>query len=168
MSLFTKRIATKGDLPRIIEIYNSTVSSRMVTADLTPVTVEDRKDWFAGHNPSNRPLWVFTTAQNEVAAWLSFENFNQRAAYKKTAELSIYLDEKFRGQGLGSILLREAIEAAPSLHIETLVGRIFGHNTPSLKLFKRFGFEEWGYLPLVAELDGVKRDLVIMGKHIPM
>jgi phosphinothricin acetyltransferase len=166
MSCFEKRIATMDDLPRIIEIYNSTIQSRMVTADLTPITVEGRKEWFTKHEPSKRPLWVFTSPEGEIAGWLSFENFHQRIAYEKTAELSIYIDENYRGQGLGSFVLNEAMEAASSLNIENIVGLIFGHNTPSLKLFQRFGFERWGYLPKVAELDGVKRDLVIVGKHI--
>jgi phosphinothricin acetyltransferase len=166
MADFTKRDATIEDLPRIVEIYNSTIPSRMVTADLYPVTIDSRVDWFSQHHPSTRPLWVFTNGSGEIAGWLSFENFHPRAAYQKTAELSIYLDEKFRGLGLGKTLLAEAISAAPALQIENLVGRIFAHNTPSLKLFSTFGFEKWGHLPQVAELDGVKRDLIIMGKHV--
>jgi phosphinothricin acetyltransferase len=47
-----------------------------------------------------------------------------------------------------------------------LLGFIFGHNEPSLKLFERFGFEKWGHLPSVAELDGIERDLVIVGKRV--
>jgi phosphinothricin acetyltransferase len=166
MANFTKRNATVEDLPRIIEIYNSTIAGRMITADLTPVSVESREAWFSQHRPSTRPLWVFTNGLGEIAGWLSFENFHPRAAYQKTAELSIYLDEKFRGLGLGKTLLAEAISAAPALQIENLVGRIFAHNNPSLKLFSTFGFERWGHLPQVAELDGVKRDLIIMGKHV--
>jgi phosphinothricin acetyltransferase len=163
MANFTKRNAAIEDLPRIVEIYNSTIAGRMVTADLTPVSVESREAWFRQHASSTRPLWVFTNG-TEIAGWLSFENFHPRAAYEKTAELSIYLDGKFRGQGLGKTILAEAISAAPALQIENLVGRIFGHNTPSLKLFATFGFERWGHLPQIAELDGVKRDLIIMGK----
>ncbi|AQT83836.1 hypothetical protein B1222_04580 [Paenibacillus larvae subsp. pulvifaciens] len=47
-----------------------------------------------------------------------------------------------------------------------LLGFIFGHNVPSIKLFKRFGFEEWANLPGIAELYGVERDLVIMGRRV--
>jgi L-amino acid N-acyltransferase YncA len=47
-----------------------------------------------------------------------------------------------------------------------LLGFIFAHNEPSLRLFAKFGFERWGYLPKVAELDEVERDLVIMGKRV--
>jgi hypothetical protein len=48
-----------------------------------------------------------------------------------------------------------------------LVGFIFGHNEPSLKLFQRLGFERWGFFPGVAQLDGVERGLVVMGQHCP-
>jgi len=37
------RTALESDLPAIVEIYNSTVPSRMVTADTEPVSVESRK-----------------------------------------------------------------------------------------------------------------------------
>jgi len=36
-----------------------------------------------------------------------------------------------------------------------------------LRLFQRLGFEQWGFLPRVAQLDGVERDLVVMGRHCP-
>lgn len=37
------RNATQNDLAAIVEIYNSTVPTRMVTADTEPVSVEDRQ-----------------------------------------------------------------------------------------------------------------------------
>jgi L-amino acid N-acyltransferase YncA len=35
-----------------------------------------------------------------------------------------------------------------------------------LGLFGQLGFERWGLLPRVALLDGVQRDLTIMGCHV--
>ncbi len=159
------RNATRDDLPRIVEIYNSTISSRMVTADTKPVTVASKEAWFHEHNPINRPLWV-VKKQDEICGWLSFQDFKKRPAYHQTIELSIYLDEQFRGQGLGRYLLAKAIHAAPALGVETIIGLIFGHNLPSLKLFASFGFEKWAHLPEVAELDGVKRDLIMVGRRV--
>ncbi|MDB5833890.1 MAG: phosphinothricin acetyltransferase, partial [Caballeronia sp.] len=52
------RDATLDDLPGIVAIYNSTVPSRLVTADLEPVSVESRLAWFHAHGPKARPLWV--------------------------------------------------------------------------------------------------------------
>ncbi|MBS6363622.1 GNAT family N-acetyltransferase [Burkholderia sp.] len=159
------RDATEADLPAIVAIYNSTIASRQVTADLAPVSVDSRRDWFAAHGPDSRPLWV-VEEDGRVIAWLSFSDFYGRPAYRHTAEISIYLDEAARGKGLGTRLLEAALAQAPGLGIDTALGFIFGHNTPSLKLFARFGFEPWGNLPRVAVLDGVERDLVILGKRL--
>lgn len=167
------RNATLDDLPAIVAIYNSTIASRMVTADLDSVTLESRLPWFHAHGPDSRPLWVVEQPEGDgldgarrVIAWLSFSDFYGRPAYARTAELSIYLDERARGRGLGGQLVAKALEAAPRLEIDTLLGFIFGHNAPSLALFRRAGFEEWGILPRVAVLDGIERDLVILGKRI--
>ncbi|HSH37692.1 MAG TPA: hypothetical protein VK993_02805 [Chthoniobacterales bacterium] len=41
-----------------------------------------------------------------------------------------------------------------------------GHNTASVRLFEQIGFERWGLLPRVARLDGLERDILIVGRHI--
>src|SRR5207248_4409966 len=64
-------------------------------------------------------------------------------------------------------LLEEALSRASSLGITAIVGLIFGHNEPSLKLFERLGFQRWGLLPAIARLDSVERDLIVMGRHCP-
>ncbi|MBA2875567.1 GNAT family N-acetyltransferase [Thermaerobacillus caldiproteolyticus] len=162
---WTIRHAKREDLKAVVDIYNSTIPSRMVTADTEPVTVESREPWFLEHTPHSRPLWV-VEADGKVCAWLSFQSFYGRPAYRHTAEISIYIAEGWRGHGIGRYLLQKAIEECPRLGIKTLLGFIFGHNEPSLKLFSRFGFEKWGHLPSVAELDGIERDLLILGKRI--
>ena len=161
----THRLAKFEDLPQIVAIYNSTVASRQVTADTEPVSVESRHSWFAEHTPEKRPLWV-CEQDKKIIGWLSFSHFYGRPAYAGTAELSIYLHEDARGQGLGKYLLAEAIAFAPQIHVHTLLGFIFGHNTPSLKLFAGFGFDTWANMPRVATLDGVERDLIILGKRV--
>jgi L-amino acid N-acyltransferase YncA len=159
------RIARFDDLPAIVAIYNSTVASREVTADTEPVSVESRHAWFAEHNPDKRPLWV-SEEQGRIIGWLSFSNFYGRPAYSGTAELSIYLHEDARGKGLGRYLLTQAIEFAPKIAVHTLLGFIFGHNLPSLGLFEAFAFERWATMPRVATLDGIERDLIILGKRV--
>jgi len=164
---FTVRDALMSDLPAIVDIYNSTIPSHMVTADTEPVTPESRQLWFTEHSPQLRPLWV-AEDKERVCGWVSFQSFYGRPAYKATAEISIYLHVDCRGKGLGRFLLNRAIDACPELQIKTLLGFIFGHNTPSLTLFERAGFQRWGCLPNIAELDSVERDLVIVGKRLTL
>ncbi|MFC5528287.1 GNAT family N-acetyltransferase [Cohnella yongneupensis] len=157
--------ASVSDLERIVDIYNSTIPSRMVTADLEPVTVESRLKWFNEHSADHRPLWVLKDG-HDIMAWLSFQSFYGRPAYNATAEISIYIAEGYRGKGVGSLLLEQAIAECPRLGIENIVGFVFAHNEPSLALLRKFGFKQWGYLPRVAVLDGVERDLVIIGTNL--
>jgi L-amino acid N-acyltransferase YncA/cephalosporin hydroxylase len=160
------RDAVEADLPVIVQIYNATVPTRMVTAELEPTTVEARLPWFREHSSEHYPLWV-AESEGRVIGWLDFKKFLPRCAYRGTAEISVYVDQEFRRRGVGQRLLEHAIARAPSLGITALVGLIFGHNESSLRLFQRLGFERWGFFPAVAQLDGVERDLAVMGQHCP-
>jgi L-amino acid N-acyltransferase YncA len=159
------RFATLADLPAIVAIYNSTVASRQVTADTEEVSVESRIDWFHQHDSTHRPLWVIEE-QGQITGWLSYSNFYGRPAYAGTAELSIYLHEQARGKAYGKTLLKFALDYAPKIHVHTVLGFIFAHNLPSVKLFERQGFAQWANLPRVAVLDGIERDLLILGKRL--
>jgi L-amino acid N-acyltransferase YncA len=159
------RDAIEADLPVIVAIYNAAIPGRMATADTEPVTVESRWPWFREHAPGSRPLWVMER-EGAIAGWLSFQSFYGRPAYHATAEVSVYVSPACQRAGVGRQLLQEAIRHAPELGLTALVGYIFAHNTPSLRLFEGCGFQRWGHLPRIAELDGVERDLVIVGLRI--
>ena len=159
------RDATEADLPEIVRIYNGTVPGRMVTADTVPVTVESRVGWFRAHDPREHPLWVAEEG-GKISGWFSFELFHARPAYRATCEVSVYVSEGYRGRGVGRALLGEAIRRAPGLGLKTMTAGAFAHNAPSLRLFEGFGFERWAFYPGVAELDGVERDLVVLGLRL--
>ena len=160
------RDAVAADLPAIVEIYNSTIPGRMVSADTEPVSVEQRLGWFDEHEPSRRPIWVAEEG-GEVIGWLSLsEFFDRRPAYRATAEIGVYIREDHRGEGLGRRLVEEAIRRGPELGLKTLTAGAFAHNAASIRLFERMGFREWAHFPRVAELDGVERDLVVLGLRL--
>jgi len=158
------REAQADDLAAIVEIYNMAIPDRMATADLELVSVFSQRSWFFSHNSSTHPIWVIENPQ--VIGWISLQPFYGRVAYEKTAEVSIYIAPNYQNQGLGKLLLNYVIQASPSLGISTLLGFVFGHNQPSLKLFTSLGFQQWGLLPKVAELDRVERDLAIVGLRL--
>ena len=142
-------------MPVIVETYNSTVPTRLVTADPGPISVESRRAWLSEHDPESRHLWV-AGVDGEIAAWFSFEPYRKKPAYRATSEISVYVSERRRRKGVGWRLLEEAIRCAPELGFKTLTGVIFAHNEPSLRLFEGLGFERWALYPRVAELDGVE------------
>ena len=161
------RLAIEADLSAIVDIYNAAIPTRLATADLEPITVESRLPWFRSHG-DRYPVWVITNSEQnqQIMGWLSLQMFYGRPAYHKTAEVSIYIAPNYQGKGLGKKLLDQAITSCPKLDISKLVGFVFAHNTASCRLFKSFGFEEWGFLPQIAELDGQEQSLIILGRRI--
>ena len=156
------RDATQADLPRIVEIYNSSIPGRLATSDLEPVTVEGQRGWFQSHTPGKHPLWV-CEQNGKIAAWIGLRAFYGRPAYHATAEVSVYVAPAFHRRGIAPMLVERMQTKCPELGIRTLLAFVFGHNDPSLRLFERAGFVRWGKFPTVAELDEVWRDLVILG-----
>lgn len=159
------RKALPTDQMRIVGIYNESIPGRLATADLEPVSVEDRRAWFAEHAAPQRPLWV-AEAGHEIAAWLGLRSFYGRPAYHHTVEVSVYVGNRWQRRGIAAMLLQEALNQASGLEIQTLLAFIFGHNRPSIALFERFGFTRWGNLPRIAVLDEIERDLVIYGRRL--
>ncbi len=159
------RNAVETDLRAIVTIYNASIPSRLATADLNPVSVESRREWFYQHSSTSRPILVMET-DKVIIGWLSFQSFYGRPAYQATAEISIYVSPVYQRQRVAYKLLESAFSLSPSLGLNTLLGFIFAHNQPSIKLFELFGFQIWGHLPQVANLDAIERDLLIMGRKI--
>ncbi|GAK48632.1 acetyltransferase [Secundilactobacillus oryzae JCM 18671] len=165
MDDFTYRFATRADLDQIVAIYNKTIPSRQVTADLDPVTVQDREPWFKSFDQVHHGLWVIENDQH-VVGWISLGSFNSRLAYRYTAEVSVYLDESVRGHHLGTRTLKFAEQQAKQMGIHTIVSLVFAHNQPSQGLFTKMGYEKWGHLPKVADMDNNEYDLDYFGKPI--
>jgi L-amino acid N-acyltransferase YncA len=161
----TVRDAQARDLARIVAIYNEAVPGGRATADTEPVSVASRQAWFDEHTPDRRPLWVAERG-GAIVGWLSLQSFYGRPAYAATAEVSVYVSGDARRGGVGRRLLRGAVERGPRLGLATLLAFVFGHNEPSVRLFEGEGFARWGHLPRVARLDGIERDLLILGRRV--
>ena len=159
------RDASEADLPAIVEIYNAAIATGISTAQLEPVTVEDRRQWLRAHSAAQYPIWV-AELDGVITGWLSFREFLPRCAYRGTVEISVYVSEKFRRRGIGRKLLQEAIARGPQLGMHSVIGLIFSHNEASIALFRAAGFERWGFLPGVARVDQTPRDLTIFGRHL--
>jgi phosphinothricin acetyltransferase len=159
------RHAMAADLPAIVAIYNAAIPGRMATADTQPVTVAQREEWFRAFDPASRPLWV-DEEHGEMRGWMGLRSFYGRPAYHRTVESAVYVSPGHQRQGVARALLAHALGQAPALGIATVLGFIFAHNTPSIRLYEAYGFTRWGLLPRVCELDGIERDVAILGRRL--
>jgi L-amino acid N-acyltransferase YncA len=160
------RAATIDDLSSIVAIYNEAVEQRFATADLEPVTVEQRVAWFHEHDPASLPIYVAERERKPVG-WCSLSAYRPgRAALRRTAEISYYVSAAARGRGVGTALVQHAIDQAPRLGKHVLFGILLEKNTVSVGLLKKCGFELWGRLPDAALIDGELVSHVYYGRHV--
>jgi phosphinothricin acetyltransferase len=144
------------DLPRIVEIYNQAILQKGMTADLIPQKVEDKIHWFESHNPKKYPIFV-ALKNDEIVGWISLSPYREgRTALNRTAEISVYLDNNFRGLGLGSALMQHAVAEAKELGFNNILAIIISSNEKSIGLFTKFNFALWGTLPNVVEIGAQK------------
>ncbi len=150
------RIAKYQDLEAIVNIYNQAIASGLKTADITPFTVEERKDWFQRHNPEKYPILV-AEKDGMIIGYATISAYRPgREALRYTAEVSFYIDFNHHRKGIASGLMQTAIDMCPKLQIKTLFAILIETNIGSIKLLEKFGFERWGHLPKVAEFDGTE------------
>lgn len=160
------RLAKMEDLPAIVDIYNQSIPSHQSTGDTQPLRVGDRVTWFEEHRPEKHPIFV-AQVEGQVAGWCSLSAYRPgRAAFRFTAEISYYIALAYHRQGIGRTLIEHAVAACPELEIRHLFAIVLENNQASLKLLEKMGFEQWGYLPRVADFDGKEVGHLYYGRHL--
>jgi phosphinothricin acetyltransferase len=160
------RSAKAGDIERINAIHNQAILEKFKVAYVTPWTKERCFEWFQEHNSKEYPVYVAETN----AAVIGFASINPyrpgRRALKQTAEISYFIDQDYRGQGIGKKLVEHMEAQCYKLGIKTLFAIIIDHNVASIKLIEKCGYQKWGHLPKIAIFDHVEAGHVYYGKRI--
>lgn len=164
--MLVTRPATDKDLPAITDIYNQAVLGATGTFDTEPKTLEQQRDWFARHGAAH-PVIVAEEA-GKVVGWASLSPYSDRCAYARTAEVSVYIDEKSRGRGLGGALLEKILVAGKAADIKQVLARVTEGNEASLRLHAKRGFFEAGRLRQVGEKFGRILDVHLLQKSLAL
>jgi L-amino acid N-acyltransferase YncA len=148
-----------GDWPEVTRIYAEGIATRNATFE---TELPSWEAWNADHLIEHRFVAV---ADGSVVGWITAAPVSSRRCYAGVAEISAYVAEGARGQGVGSVLLERLIESTERAGIWTLETGVFPENEASLALLKRFGFREVGVRERIGKLDGVWRDVVFLERR---
>jgi phosphinothricin acetyltransferase len=110
-----------------------------------------------GEHPRNRD-----TGSPQVVGWAAFAPHSAYEGYDRTAEISVWVDAPFRGQGIGNVLMRSLLATCHDRNLRTIVSRIEASNLASLRLHESIGFTHVGVLKDVGEKFGRSLDVVLM------
>lgn len=156
------RPATEADLPRLTEIYNHYITHTVITFDIEPYTVEQRRPWFAQFAPEGRHRLLVADADGTVAAYAGTHQFRTKAAYDTTAETTIYCAPEATGRGIGRALYDALFDMLASEDIRSFIAGITMPNEASIALHERFGFTRAGLMRDVGFKFGAYHDVLWM------
>jgi L-amino acid N-acyltransferase YncA len=142
MANFNVREATEADVSPILDIYNDAILNTIATFDTEPQKLEEKLAWF---RETAYPYAVLVAERDgDVVGWASLRPFRQKAAYRYTAENSVYVRKDCFGEGIGAALMRRLMEMGVANGFHTIIAGIAGDNPASIRLHERLGFEVVG------------------------
>src|ERR1043166_8211008 len=130
--------------PQILAIFNEAIANSTALYDYQPRTMETMQSWFEAKKKGNYPVIGAQDDKGELLGFASFGTFRAWPAYKYSIEHSVYVDARFRGQGIGQRLLHEIINAAQEQNYHLMVGVIDAANSVSIRLHEKLGFVHCG------------------------
>ena len=130
----------------ILAIFNDAILNSTALYDYKPRTKEMMTAWFEAKAKGKFPVIGLENDSGELMGFASLGTFRAFPAYKYTVEHSVYVDARFRGQGVGKRLLQEIITAAQRQEFHVMVGAIDASNTVSIRLHESLGFTPCGII----------------------
>jgi phosphinothricin acetyltransferase len=138
------------DLPALNAVYDPYVRETAVTFDLSPLSLEQRQAWFRERFVEDDDVFLVLDDGGPVGfAWSG--PFRSKAAYRSSAEVSVYLAPTHRAQGHGSAMLRELLTELEARGRHRALGAVTLPNPASLALMARHGFVSVGVFSEVGE-----------------
>ncbi len=153
------RVMSAADWPDVVRIYLAGIATGHATFE-TDAPAWQR--WDEAHLPAPRLVALTNEA---TVGWAALSRVSGREVYAGVAEVSVYVDERVRGQGVGKVLLENLIKESEAHRIWTLQASIFPENVASIALHRACGFREVGTRERIGQLKGVWRDTVLLERR---
>ena len=160
------RTSDDNDYSQIVQIYNQAVDEKFATADTEYVTVDSKMNWFKQHSSETYPIYV-AEENRKLIGWCSLSPHRPgRKALRTVAEISYYIHKDYRRRGVANSIINYTIEKAKQIGFKNLISILLDLNKPSIYILEKFGFEKWGHLPNIAEIEEVICGQYIYGKKL--
>jgi phosphinothricin acetyltransferase len=128
------------DAVSIAGIYNYYIENSVITFEEIPLSVHEMEERIL--KISAKYPWLVWEESGEVTGYAYVNTWKERAAYRYAAELSIYIEQGFRGKGIGRELLSRLLEEVRKTTIHALISGITLPNEVSVALHEKFGFKK--------------------------
>jgi phosphinothricin acetyltransferase len=138
------RAAKVDDLPVLTEIYNHYVEHTLVTFDIEPFSVEQRREWFDHYGVSGPHRLLVAEVDAAVAGYATSGAHRAKPGYVTSVETTVYCAPRAVGRGVGSSLYTALLEVLADEDVHRAYAGVALPNDASVRLHERFGFRELG------------------------
>lgn len=153
-------------LEAIRAIFNEAIANSTALYEDEPRSAAFMEAWFAAKQKGGFPVLGLINEEGVLMGFASYGPFRSHPGYRFTVEHSIYLDVRFRGQGLGTLFLERLVTTAQAQGHHLMIGVIDADNVASIRLHERQGFEACGHLREVGYKFGRWLDVVMYSIHL--
>jgi RimJ/RimL family protein N-acetyltransferase len=155
----TVRPATLADVDALVDMLVAVAGEGRWIGTEAPVDVERRRRRMVEEVESEDGIVLVAEAGGEPVGQLGL-----RLAGYGVADLGMLVTAGWRGRGVGTALLAEAVDRARKAGAHKIALQVWPHNTAAIALYERFGFQREGYLRRhYRRRSGELWDAVVMG-----
>lgn len=134
------RAAQPSDAQQICGIYNVYIINTCITFEEDPVSASDMASRI--ENVVKDLCWLVYEEEGRIRGYAYYTKWRVRSAYKYSVESTVYVDNNFKGKGIGRKLYSALIENARKQGIHVVIGGIALPNPESVALHEKMGFEK--------------------------
>jgi RimJ/RimL family protein N-acetyltransferase len=160
------REAKPSDAEQIITYVNrlskEPVSNIVISPGEFTHTIEEEEKMLSEFAASGNSVFLVAEVAGEIVGTLNCSGRNRKAV-RHVVTLGMSVDQDWRGQGIGSLLMSNAIAWAKELgFIKRIELLVFERNEIAIHLYQKFGFEAEGKHRKAIFRDGVYLDNLTM------
>ncbi|KHD35879.1 phosphinothricin acetyltransferase [Clostridium acetobutylicum] len=133
------RLVKKEDSEEILNIYKPFIQNTAITFDYDIPSIQKFTEKVS--NISNKYAYLVCEIDEKIAGYAYASSFNERAAYDWAVDLSIYVDDKYQGKGIGKALYYTLIETLKIQGYCNMYALVTSSNTRSKNFHKYFDFK---------------------------
>jgi RimJ/RimL family protein N-acetyltransferase len=156
----TLRTAAIKDASQIVKLMKDIVKEGEFTLaepDEYRTTVKSESSKIRKFRDALGKIYLVLTVKNEVTGFISFNNWDTRRT-AHTGLFSVYIKKKWRGVGIGKILVNGMLDWAKTNPLNRKISLfVFSTNRNAIALYKKLGFKLEGRCP---------NDMIIKGKYV--
>lgn len=163
MQIYFKPIKEE-DFVKIKVLYDYYIESSTATFHTEPITIQELQDSIYIDHAVYKSFGIYH--EDEFIGFTYLYPYKKRQAYNRSAELTLYLDAQWTGEGVGDEVMFFMESEAKKVQLKNLLGVICFENKASIALFKKHGYQLCAHFKNIGEKFNRILDVVIYQKEL--